>query len=77
MNDAVVACVLHLYLLNIIFKPKIVYILRWLGQIMNFVFFPLISPKVFVPPALAGKTHRDHFVPCCLLLSVIVVVKTG
>ena len=25
-------------------------------------------------PALAGKTHRDLFVPCCCLLSVVVVV---
>ena len=29
---------------------------------------------LFVSPALAGKTHRDHFVHCCCLLSV---VKTG
>ena len=21
--------------------------------------------EIFVSPALAGKTHRDHFVPCC------------
>ena len=26
---------------------------------------------LFVLPALAGKTHRDHFVHCCLLLSVV------
>ena len=30
---------------------------------------------VFVSLALAGKTHRDHFVHCCCLLSV--AVKTG
>ena len=30
---------------------------------------------VIVSPALAGKTHRDHFVLFCCLLSV--VVKTG
>ena len=31
---------------------------------------------IVVSPALAGKTHRDHFVPCCclLMLSVVVVV---
>ena len=27
---------------------------------------------VFVLPALAGKTHRDHFVPCCLLMLSVV-----
>ena len=34
----------------------------------------------FVSPALAGKTHGDHFVPCCcllMLLSVVVVVVCG
>ena len=32
----------------------------------------------FVSPALAGKTHRDHFVPCCcLLMSVVVCCEKG
>ena len=35
--------------------------------------------SIFVLPALAGKTHRDHFVPvvrwCCLLLLLLSVVK--
>ena len=33
--------------------------------------------KIFVSPALAGKTLRYRFVHCCCMLYVVVVVKTG
>ena len=35
-------------------------------KIIKFVF-----QMVFVSPALAGKLHRNHFVRCCCLLSVV------
>ena len=39
--------------------------------VLHFCDFSAFS--LFVSPALAGKTHRDHFVLCCLLLSHFVL----
>ena len=50
------------------------------GMMIFVIFdFPSIQ-RIFniLLPALAGKTHRDHFEGCCCLLSSVfsVVVKT-
>ena len=62
---------------------------RWTLQLLAFLDIDENIQKVvkksnknfdpfFVSPALAGNTHRDHFVHCCfLLLLSVVVVKTG
>ena len=35
------------------------------------------NEALFVAPVLAGKTHRDHFVPCCLLMLLYVVKRVN
>ena len=51
------------------------FLLKDLSNPPNHLYIYLCSVNsIFVSPDLAGKTHRDHFVPCsscCLLLSVV------
>ena len=43
----------------------------WYSNVVAQLSCAHITLLIFLSPALAGKTRRDHFVPCCCLLSVV------